>query len=290
MEELVHFDVNGKQVYGVLHLPADRRGDVGLCFLHGWSGTRSGPHDMLAKAARAYEQAGLPSLRFDFRGRGESEGGIFDHNLETMVEDTQVATQRLCELAAVERAVLVGICSGGEVAIGAGSICPEVCGMALWSVPMVAADRTAMRRRKQLDNIAEYGRKLFRLETWRKALTGRLNIGLIRRAVLGQGGAGETAAASDGDRAPPEPNIPWRERFLGFDGPLLFVYGTNDPTTPDSIAHYERLRDEAGITADYHLVEGANHSYYSLPWEREVIDVTLEWVKRAVAVAAGVSA
>ncbi|MFQ6130808.1 MAG: alpha/beta hydrolase family protein [Armatimonadota bacterium] len=283
MEQFTQFQVNGSALYGVLHLPEGDRATRGVVFLHGWSGTRCGPHDMLVKAARAYCGAGVPSLRFDFRGRGESQAEMMRCNLETMVQDTQAACEELQEQAQVEEVVLVGICSGGEVAIGAGSLCPAATGMALWSVPMVAADRTASRRRKQLANLGEYGRKLFRRETWQKAFSGQLNLGLIKRALSGKGGAGETpTAGGNPEDAPPEPNIPWRERFDSFRGRLLFVYGTNDPTTPESVEHYRRMSAAAGIEADFHLVEGANHAYYSLAWEKEVIDVTLDWLRRDV--------
>ena len=281
MERFISFEVNSDTVYGVLHLPNAGTARCGAVFLHGWSGNRCGPHDMLVKAARAYCEAGIPSLRFDFRGRGESHAEMMRCNLETMIADTQVACEKLRDEAGVEDIALVGICSGGEVAIGAGCLCASVTAMALWSVPMVAADRTASRRRKQLAMLGEYGKKLFRLSTWQKAFSGQLNVDLIKRALSGQGGAGETPAqARDAEDAPPEPNIPWRERFDAFRGRLLFVYGTNDPTTPESVAHYRGMSEAAGIPADFHLVEGANHAYYSLAWEREVIDVTLDWLHK----------
>jgi acetyl esterase/lipase len=149
--------------------------------------------------------------------------------------------------------------------------------MMLWSSPTVGADRSRARRAKQLHNLGQYAAKLFRPSTWQKALSGGLNLPMIKQALSGKGGAGETP--EDGEKARPEQSIPWRERFLSFRGPIQFVYGTGDPTTDEAVEYYRRLSSKARLAADFHLVEGANHSFYSLPWKAELIDVTLGWLQ-----------
>jgi exosortase A-associated hydrolase 2 len=277
----VELDSHGCRLFGMLHEPDPASAPVtGAIFLHGWAGNRRGPHDILVAAADACCANGMPALRFDFRGRGDSEGELLQADLATMIEDTEAAARHMLEHAGVARLVLIGICSGCEVAIGAAPLIPEVEGLVLWSAPMVAASREGTRRRKRLANIAEYGRKLFRPETWRKAFGGQLNIDLIRRAITGRGGAGETPGdGGDGEQAAPQPDIPWRERFDACPKRLLFVYGGSDPVTPEAEAHYRRMSQRAGHDARFHVVQGANHSYFSLAWKREVIGVTLEWLR-----------
>ncbi|MFQ6097910.1 MAG: alpha/beta fold hydrolase [Armatimonadota bacterium] len=275
----VTFTSRGSKLFGMLHRPDSVGPDaIGAILLHGWSGNRRGPHDMLVAAAAACCVRGMPALRFDFRGRGDSEGALFEANLATMIEDTECAARMIREMTGVKRLALIGICSGCEVAIGAAPLIPQVQALALWSAPMVAASRAATRRRKQLANLAEYGRKLFRAETWRKAFTGRLNVDLIKRAVTGKGGAGESPG-EDGERAAPQPDIPWRERFAACPRHVLFIYGGNDPVTPDAEAHYRRMSQRDGHDARFHRVSGANHSFFSLDWKREVIEVTLDWLR-----------
>jgi hypothetical protein len=58
---------------------------------------------------------------------------------------------------------------------------------------------------------------------------------------------------------------------------MLLVYGTADPTTEEALAWY---REQAKQTPDVQLIEGANHSYYGVGWEREVIDTTREWLQK----------
>ena len=279
MERHIQFANHGQTLYGALHLrpEAGPRRDVGLLFLHGWAGYRIGPHQMFTKMARRAAGAGFPSLRFDFRGRGDSEGDPMAANLATMISDSQVAARVLQEQAGVERISLVGVCSGGEVAFGAGVTIPEADSMVLWSVPLVAADRAVTDRAKQRDILRRYAAKLFCKATWGKLVAGRLNWAMIRKAVVGGGkGAGEDTAAPP----PEDQEIDWWERVVGFRGGVLYIYGGNDPTAPECLAQYERLSQLAGRAFEHHVVAGANHAFYSLAWEQEVMDFSLGWLQQ----------
>ena len=74
VETAVTFEREGARRVGVLHLPETRVGETGVVFLHGWSGCRLGPHRMFVTCARRLCATGVPCLRFDFGGRGDSEG------------------------------------------------------------------------------------------------------------------------------------------------------------------------------------------------------------------------
>jgi pimeloyl-ACP methyl ester carboxylesterase len=247
---------------------------VALVLLHGWAGYRVGAHQMFVKLARAAVNRGFVCLRFDFRGRGDSEGDAFAATLATMIADTQAACAELAARLGVQRFALIGDCSGSEVAIGAGPLIDGCSAWVLWSAPIVGGSRESMDRAKRRNILRQYAAKLLRRETWAKLFRGKLQLHMIRRAILGGGkGAGEQGSASDKD-------IDWLGRFLSFRGPVLFIYGSADPTTADSVAHFERLTREAGRAWHLHLVEGANHAFYSVKWEREVIGRTLDWLER----------
>jgi uncharacterized protein len=278
MERHCYFDSQGCRLLGVLHQPEEAalRLPLGLVYLHGWSGYRIGPHQMFTKMARRAEALGLTSLRFDFRGRGDSEGSSSEATLSTMIADAIAATEFVTGETDLEQVALVGDCSGSEVAIGAGPLHPAIRAQVLWSAPIVAGDRAHTNRAKGQAMIGEYARKLLRRETWRKLVQGRLQPGQILRVLRGGGkGAGETGDVSDQE-------IDWFGRFAAFDGPRLFVYGGNDPTTPGCVEHYRELCQETGREFRHHLVAGANHAFYSLAWEDEVINVSLEWLQQTV--------
>lgn len=274
MEEIISFESDGKMLRGILHLP-QQKADVGVVFLHGWAGTRAGPHQMLVKAARRFCARGLPCLRFDFRGRGDSEGDPFKVDLMDHVADAAAAVRFLSGRVGNKRTLLVGICSGGEVAIGAATADRSIDGMVLWSVPtVVEEERNAQttRRRKSAAALKQYARKLLRPETWRKIIRGEVRTDMVQRAVSGE--RLETEQRSARQLA-----FDWAGQFNKFRGAALFIYGTADPAAAQALRSYKTLCSDGALEAEFRLVEGANHGFYSTDWENQVFDITLSWIE-----------
>ena len=117
-EQHFFFENEGEQILAVVHVPVQRH-EAALLLLHGWAGYRIGPHRMLLKLARAATEQGFVTMRFDFRGRGDSGGEPAVTTLSTMVSDTVAAAHVLAEQYHASRVALIGDCSGSEVAIGA---------------------------------------------------------------------------------------------------------------------------------------------------------------------------
>jgi uncharacterized protein len=276
MEEHFFLEVSGCRLAAVLHHPdGGATGQPGLVLLHGWAGYRAGAHQMFVKLGREAARQGYACLRFDFRGRGDSEGDAGAATLTTMIQDALAAGDALRQRAGCAGYVFVGDCSGSEVAIGAGPLAEGCQGLALWSAPLVGASREEADRAKRQHILRQYWQKLFRRETWAKLASGSLQGGAIRRALLRGGkGKGEEGDASD-------KQIDWARRFGEFSGEVLFVFGGADPTTAEGLRHYEALTAQAGRAWHCHVVEGANHAFYSTAWEREVIGATLDWVREA---------
>jgi uncharacterized protein len=301
MEHAITFrNAAEQQIIGVWHAPKEpatsgiSRRDATIVMLHGWSGYRTGPHQMLTRAARAFAAAGYGVLRFDFAGRGDSQGDTELATLATMAEDTRAALEWCRRKIALKapaampahvetesgsepHIVLLGLCSGCEVAFAAARE-PGVAALALWSAPVFAAEQSSERAaRKRAHHLKEYARKLLRPATYIKLLTGRLDMKGIRKAMEGGGTESKNAEAQQAGQLPPGWRAAALRRFERFHAPLLLIYGTADPTTEEALAWYrERSRSQPHV----HMVEGANHSYYGLAWEREVIDVTLRWLNR----------
>ncbi|NLO75149.1 MAG: alpha/beta fold hydrolase [candidate division WS1 bacterium] len=270
-EERFFFSHEDCRLVGMLHRPSSPP-RAGVILLHGWAGYRAGPHQMFIKLARRAAAAGLTCLRFDFRGRGDSEGDPAAASLSTMISDALHAAEVLAERCGALPLALVGDCSGSEVALGAGPLMPGCERLVLWSAPPVGAERQQMHQAKRRNVLMQYLRKALQPQTWRRLLQRELRLDMVGKA-LRSGGLGAGELGQDSDR-----EIDWRRRFLDFPGHILFIYGSNDPATPACLEHYEYLSQQAGRPWEVHLVEGANHAFYSLAWEREVIDRTLHWL------------
>lgn len=270
------FTSHGQRILGVLHMPPAQP-TAGAVFLHGWPGYRVGTHRLFVKAAHAAAERGLACLRFDFRGRGDSEGETNRTNLVTMIEDAIVAAQELVRRSGVKRLAFVGDCSGCEVAIGAGPLVEGLEAMVLWSAPIIGGARQEADAAKRRSVYMAYLRKLFSAESWRKLLRGAVRWDLVRKALATGGrGAGEEGAQVDWQ-------IDWEGRFRAFPGERLFIYGGADPVTGPCTEFYQRLCAAAGLSFELYLVEGANHAFYSVAWEREVVQVSLDWLEGKLA-------
>jgi len=277
MEELLQFTVEQDTVYGVLHRPAEPSAThhPAVVMLHGWSGCRLGPHRMFVKAARRLAAAGFTCLRIDFRGRGSSGGETGQATIRTMTRDALAAVDWLHANVSPDQTALLGICSGGKVAVGAAVRDPRVTRLILWSGEALAPLRSAATgARKSLYALRQYAAKALQGATWKKLLTGRTDFGLVRKALVEH-------ESPDSREAEREAAV--LDAFEDYAGELLLVYGTHDPDTRSASEGYETFCARHGIPCECHRIENANHSFYSLDAEAAVIRITANWLERKTA-------
>ncbi|NQT18583.1 MAG: alpha/beta fold hydrolase [Planctomycetes bacterium] len=266
------------ELHAVHHRPrSDNDKHAGVVLVHGWSGYCIGPHRMFVNAARRFAAEGLHCLRLDLRGRGDSPGDKNDTDLDAMIDDV-LAAGRYLRANGSQKLCVLGICSGGNVTLGAGSLDKSIDGLILWSTPLFAPHK---KRTEQLRRtgffLIEYLKKLFRRETYAKFFAGKLNLRLILRILAGKGRGNPRPA--DGGRNPKDSLRDVMSDLEGYGGRMLFVYGSADDEAAGAPQFYGGYCEENSIPAAFHTVDGANHSYYSLDWENEVIDATLLWLK-----------
>lgn len=273
METAVTIQNGNEAIRAILHEPAVPAG-LGVVFLHGWSGNRLGPHRMFVTLARRLEALGIHGLRIDFRGRGDSDGATEAASIAGMMADAGCAVDFLMNRASVRRVVLLGICSGGKVAIGTAATDPRIGGLVLWSAEAMGYLRhRAAKSHKSFQAILTYLKKLARPESWLKILTGRVNTRMVRKAIA----TDETPREAEQVR-----ESALLDRFKKFKGGILFIYGGNDPDTRFAAGAYTQFCAKQGIQNEFHEIAEANHSFYSLLWEREVLKLTELWFEKQV--------
>lgn len=266
MEECIEF--GDPTLRAVLHTPETPSG-TGIILLHGWTGYRTGPHGMFVKAARELAASGCVALRLDLRGRGNSDGQKFATDIDMKIEDTLCAMRVLRERCGLRSLYLLGLCSGGNVALGAASLDKTVAGLVLWSTPLFAPYKTKRQEAKRkVDVLRDYAAKLCRRETYSKLFRGQLHIGVILGRLR--------------KKKPPRDLRDSRRDVMkelrGYRGRVLLIYGTKDDESEGAPEFYREFFTREGSPPQVHFVEGANHSFYSLAWEREVIQRTREWL------------
>ena len=273
-EQPVSFSSGPLTLRGVMSLPVEfeprRRGVV---LIHGWGGCRIGPHRMLTHMARRLHTAGFATLRFDLRGRGDSDGAADQADLDGMIDDTQAAARFLATQPGVERVSLLGICSGANVALGAATLNPEIADLALWSVLPFQRDKRATQDRTRTRHMLRlYLGKALRWETWRRLIRGDVNMAMVGKAI-----GGESKPTAEGR------NLKMSSRdilkaFGDFRGRALFVTGGKDPEGLEGKALFEPFCGKRNLQAQFRLIDGANHSFYEGAHAQAVMERTLAWL------------
>lgn len=243
METWASFRVGGQLLHGMLHLPdlpAPPGGFPSVVILHGYTGNRGGDHRLLPLLSRFLMTVGVASLRFDFRGSGESEGDFSEMTVSREVEDVAGAFEFMRarpELKA-QRVSLLGFSMGGMVAaLSAPGLQPEK--LALWAPALPELWLNSMPDARVLPDVID-------VNGW----------------PLGRGFLEEL------------PDLNPLATVAEFAGPVRVFHGSADPTVPLSVG--ERYAEAAG--ANLVVVDGANHCFDSLAWVRELYEETARFL------------
>ncbi len=253
IERFVEFPTrSGKTLRGMLHLPAatPKQPVSGVVLFHGFAGDRMESHWMFVKCSRALARAGIASLRFDFYGSGESDGGFREMSLRGEIADGRaaVALMRGQKEIDPERVGLLGLSLGGAVAASL-ALSVRAKAIVLWS----AVAHTARLR----DLVKQSAKK-----------------------IQGMPGAVEFDARELSPRLVEDVLKVEPIRHLArFQGPTLIVHPEKDEHIP--VSHARDFYQAAGAQAkELVIIAGADHVYTSIPWEQEVIARSVHWFGR----------
>jgi len=265
----------GETLVGVHHRTPSPQATI--IMLHGWSGTRCGPHQMLTRAARRFAEAGFDCVRFDFAGRGDSDGDTALATLATMRDDARDVF-RWVEAQSNTPLWVLGLCSGCEIAVA--SVEPELKGAILWSAPVFAAlPEQAGQKQKRAANLKKYAQKLLRPSTYLKIVRGQVDTRGVKSAMAGSSGAAhKNVESNQAGQLPPGFRAQSLKAWHAFGGQIFQIYGGADPIVSAAREFYAQ---HSPPIARAHTVVGANHSFYGLGWEEEVIETTVTWLSQS---------
>lgn len=250
-------------------------GAEGVIFLPGWAGTRFGPQRILWTAADMFAARGYTTARLDFRGRGDSAGDPRQVTLDDMIDDTLAVADWLRAHYGVQRLTLCGLCSGGNVALGAASLRGDVAHVVCWSLLPFMEHKAQAAKQGTARGTLLRGmlQKISRVETWRKLLRGEANVrGAVQVLVKDKEGDEEEKRRKTSRR-----DI-LAELEKSFHGRLHLLYGTRDPEAAGSRAFFEAWCRKRRIPVDIETIAGAPHNFYTANWTTQVIAQTINWV------------
>ena len=128
-EEALVFGCGNDSLVGVLAIP-DKPALRGVLIVVGGPQYRAGSHRQFTLLARDLAASGIASLRFDYRGMGDSSGEA--RSFESVHEDIGCAIERLLEaVPTLNDAVIWGLCDAASAALFYAHLDPRVRGVVL---------------------------------------------------------------------------------------------------------------------------------------------------------------
>lgn len=270
-EQALVFPCGEEQLVGVLALP-EKPASCGVLIVVGGPQYRAGSHRQFTLLARELARSGIASLRFDYRGMGDSGGAA--RSFERSAEDIRAAIDELLHRApALEEVVLWGLCDAASAALFYAHADPRVKGLVLlnpWVRTQQGAARAELRH--------YYAARLLQRSFWQKLARGEV---ALRKALTSL--VCRIADSFRPERAAAKP-LPERmeDGLRRFAGRVLLILSGDDLTAQefrDLVARspgWQALLRDRRVTRR-ELAE-ANHTFSRREWREKVGRWTADWL------------
>ena len=125
----------GQQIFAVLHRPAGVECPPVVVVHHGFASSKHGFNRCYVTLAEHLAKSGIATLRFDFRGSGDSEGTLTNLSFQDLVSDSVAVLESIETLEGIDaqRIGLFGASLGGAIAVIAAAHFGQVNALALWA-------------------------------------------------------------------------------------------------------------------------------------------------------------
>lgn len=164
----VVFECESEILVGMIHSPEKPNQRGILAFAAGGPQYRVGVSRQLVYTARKFSELGIPFMRFDYRGMGDSTGAY--RGFKYIEKDLAAAIRTFFEtVPSLKDIILWGGCDAASGVMLHGSSLPEVKGMIIMNPFTVSSDAQKSSLRHY------YIERLFDKSFWNKVFSGRFN-------------------------------------------------------------------------------------------------------------------
>jgi exosortase A-associated hydrolase 1 len=289
-EKPLVFKYGDCRLIGIAAIP-ETSSPIGVIIVVGGPQYRSGSHRQFTLLARDLANDGISSLRFDYRGMGDSEGS--QRNFETVDDDIRAAIEAMLEtIPGVRQIVIWGLCDAASAALYYAHTDPRVSGLVLLN-PWVHSEAGAGRARLKHYYLARFLQRSF----WIKLFSGKVKA-FASIAELLQGiryyFAGKATPPTSPTPLSVERYSSYIDRMLAgfkrYQGPVLFILSGNDLTSQE----FQDLTqtNDAWKTAyssgrvGQCLLPDANHTFATRLHRDQASLLTRQWLQRSFGKAA----
>lgn len=272
-ETAIVFDCAGETLIGVL-ASSGAAASTGIVVVVGGPQYRAGSHRHFVQLARSLASAGYPTLRFDYRGMGDSTGE--QRSFEAIDDDVRAAIDALQRSSpGVRQVVLWGLCDGATAALlyvqaTADTRVRGLCLLNPWVSSAASQARTQIRH--------YYPQRLRHGEFWRKLLSGQVGSGALGKLWHSVA----TALGSEG------PAMSYQQRMASaltsFAGPVLLLLSESDYTAKEFLEFARADVDWATAleraVLERHVLQDADHTLSDADAKLNAQSIIQGWLNR----------
>jgi exosortase A-associated hydrolase 1 len=259
-QRALRFACNGSGLLGIIDIP-ERPLPRGVLVITGGPQYRVGSHRQFTLLARMMAQRGIPVMRFDRRGMGDSEGE--PRSFDQIEDDIRAAMKEFfSQMPDMKEVVIWGLCDAATAAAFYVGVDKRVRGLVLLN-PWVRTPEGAARAMLRHYYLARLGEVAF----WKKVASGELDFA-ASAATLRQN---MRLAASERGSQLPQRVI---SSLAEFDGHVMVVLSGDDL----SAVEFARLMARHNVRAKRVDIDGANHTFSSQKWRTQVAEASANWI------------
>lgn len=273
------------QLVCIVHEPAATCDTAMVIIVAGGPQYRVGAHRQFVTLARQIARAGIPVLRFDHRGTGDSGGDY--RGFRDMDADIRSAIDYLFDAhPSLKKVMLWGECESASAAAYYARTDQRVGGIFLvnpWIRTEAGLARTYLKH--------YYRQRLTDPEFWKKVRSGKFSLSSSLRSILDLSyqvirDRVRKKHGTDAQSRTNEQSLPLPQRLeqsmLGFEGNIFILTSGRDHIAQeyrDFVAGSTRLQSLMKLPrVQFREIEEADHTFSRTAWRVELFDATQRWL------------
>jgi exosortase A-associated hydrolase 1 len=269
LEKAITFNCNGSELLGIVNA-ATSSNKTAVLIVVGGPQYRVGRHRQFVQLARALAKAGISSMRFDYRGMGDSEGD--KQSFDTICDDLAAASDAMCNELQCEKIVIWGLCDAASAAMIYAHKDKRVSGLILLNPWLRSEQSTGKTMLKHY-----YLQRLFAKDFWLKLLRGQVN---VKGSMTEVAGYAQDSVSKKQDRSQSYQSR-MKQGVINFDGEICLILSGADLTAKEFQEQALGADTWSRFKADnvkVHNIVAADHTFSNSEFKSQVEEFSATFV------------